>query len=161
MKKNNISDVFEMIEFNDLEDLEKIVNENNVNFFVNEFGQNLLHEAITQDKPEIFNYLLYCNIDNNKLDREGKTPLHYSTAHNNYNLTKLLLESNGIEKGIKDQHGNNPMWVAVFNSRGHYDIVKLLMEHGIDAQSKNTSGRSALDFARQIKDEELVQILLG
>ncbi|MCT2409288.1 ankyrin repeat domain-containing protein [Chryseobacterium antibioticum] len=78
-EKNNISEVFEMIEFSDLEDFKKIVNESNVNIFINEFGQNLLHEAVTQDAPEIFNYLLYCNIDINKLDRDGKTPLHYST----------------------------------------------------------------------------------
>lgn len=98
--------------------------------------------SITRNSPEVFKYLLYCDIDVNKLDRDGKTPLHYSTAYNNFDFTKLLFESKGIERGIKDQHGNNPMWVATFNAKGYYDIVKLLMEHEVDAQSKNNSNRS-------------------
>lgn len=159
MNKNNINEVFHMVELNNLEDLKKIVNESNVNLFVNEFGQNLLHMAITRNSQEVFNYLLYCDIDVNKLDNDGKTPLHYSTAYNNFDFTKLLLDSKGIEKGIKDRYGNNPMWVAVFNSRGYYDVVRLLIEHGVDAHSKNNSGRSASDFAKQIEDEELIEIL--
>jgi ankyrin repeat protein len=159
MNKNNISEVFHMVDLNNLEDLQKTVNESNVNLFINEFGQNLLHMAITRNSPEVFNYLLYCDIDVNKLDRENKTPLHYSTAYNNYDFTKKLLESRGIEKDIRDKYGNNPIWVAVFNSRGYYDVVKLLMEHGVDSKSKNNSGRSALDFAKQIEDGQLIEIL--
>jgi len=159
MNKNSINEVFQMVDLNNLEDLREIVNESNVNLFINELGQNLLHMAITRNSPEVFNYLLYCDIDVNKLDRDGKTPLHYSTAYNNFDFTKLLLDSKNIEKGIKDQYGNNPMWVAVFNSRGYYDVVKLLMEHKVDATSKNNNGRSALDFAKQIEDEELIEIL--
>jgi ankyrin repeat protein len=161
MNKNNIDNVFQMVRFSEFDDLRKIVHESNVNHFVNEYGQNLLHEAIAQNCSEILNYLLYCNIDVNKVDRDGKTPLHYSTAYNNYAFTKLLLDSNGIEKGIKDRYGNNPMWVAVFNANDYYDVVKLLKQHGVDSQSKNNSNRSALDFARQIGDEELEQILIN
>ncbi|RKT01032.1 ankyrin repeat domain-containing protein [Chryseobacterium defluvii] len=159
MNKNSINEVFHMVDLNNLEDLRKIVDESNVNLFVNEFEQNLLHMAITRNSTEVFDYLLYCDIDVNKLDKDGKTPLHYSTAYSNYDFTKKLLESTGIEKDIRDQYGNNPMWVAVFNSRGSYDVVKLLMEHKADAKSKNNSGRSALDFAKQIEDEELIEIL--
>lgn len=159
MKSNNISEVFYMVDNNNLEDLKKIVDESNVNLFINDFEQNLLHMAITHNSSEVFNYLLYCDIDVNKTDREGKTPLHYSTAYNNFDFTKLLLDCKKIQKNIKDNHGNNPMWVAVFNSRGYYDVVKLLMKHRVDATSKNNSGRSVLDFAKQIEDEELIDIL--
>lgn len=150
-----------MVDLNNLEDLRKIVNENNVNSFVNEFWQNLLHMAIARNSPDVFNYLLYCDIDVNKLDRDGKTPLHYSTSYNNFDFTKLLLESKGIEINQKDIHGNNPMWVASFNARGYYDVVKLLKEHGGNPDSKNNSNRSALDFAKQIEDDELIKILLN
>lgn len=53
------------------------------------------------------------------------------------------------------------MWVAVFYSDGYYDVVKLLKQHGVDSISKNNANRSAIDFARQIEDEELEQILVG
>lgn len=161
MNKSSIDKVFYMVGANKFEDLQSIVNEDNVNLFVNDYEQNLLHIAIAEDAKEIFKYLLYCSIDVNKPDNEGKTPLHYSADHNNYELTKLLLDSKGIEKDKKDQFGNNALWVAVFNARGYYDVVKLLKTNGLDAYSKNKSNRSALDFAKQIEDEELEQILLS
>lgn len=156
---DQIEDVFQLVKLNQIGDLQKEVASGNVNLFVNKYGQNLLHEAIAYDSLKILEYLLYCNIDVNKLDKEGKTPLHYSTASNSYDFTKLLLDSKEIEKGIKDRYGNNPMWVAVFYSDGYYDVVKLLKEHGIDPLSKNNNNISALDFAMQIEDEELHQIL--
>lgn len=151
--------VFQIVRFKELENLKKIVNETNVNRFVNEYKQNLLHEAVAYDALEILNYLLYCNININKQDDEGKTPLHYSLDHNNYELTKLLLNTKGIEKDIKDQYGNNAMWVAVFNADGDYDIVKFLKEYGIDSTSKNNSDRSPLDLAKQFDDDEMIEIL--
>lgn len=160
MSNDNIDEVFEMVEFNQLENLKKIVNESNVNLFVNEFGQNLLHEAIAQNSREVVHYLLYCNIDVNKEDKEGKTPLHYSAAHNNFEFSKLLLEHQSIQKDKKDRYGNNAMWVAVFYADGYYDVVKLFKKHNLDSNCKNNANRSALDFARQIEDEELVKILL-
>jgi len=159
MSKNNIDDIFQMVRFNESKNLSKTVNETNVNQFVNEFGQNLLHEAVAYDSLEILKYLLSCNIEINKQDNEGKTPLHYSVDHNNYDFTKLLLTTKGIEKNIKDQFGNNAMWTAVFNSDGGYDIVKLLKEYGFDSNSKNNHDRSPLDLAKQIEDEKLQKIL--
>jgi len=161
MNRDKVEEAFQMVGLNELEKLKEIVNEGNVNNFVNEYGQNLLHEAIVGDALEIFQYLLYCKVDINKMDKEGKTPLHYSTAYNSYEYTKLLLDSKGIENSVKDKYGNNPMWVAVFNSDGYYDIVKLLKEHGVDAFSKNNANRSPLDFAIQIEDKELAEILLS
>lgn len=161
MNKNNPNEIFHIVDLNNLQDLEKIVNDSNVNFFVNEFEQNLLHIAIARNSREIFNYLLYCDIDINKLDKDNKTPLHYSTSYNNFDFTKLLLESKRIEINQTDIYGNNPMWVASFNARGYYDIVKLLKKHGGNPNSKNNSNKSALDFAKQIEDNEMIEILLG
>lgn len=159
MNNNNIDDIFQMVRFDEIENLKKFVNEKNVNRFVNEYGQNLLHEAIAYDAPDVLKYLLHCDINVNKQDDEGKTPLHYSADHSNYDFTKLLLTTEGIEKNIKDQFGNNAMWVAVFNARGYYDIVKLLKDFGADANSKNNNNKSPLDFAKQIGDDEMIEIL--
>lgn len=159
MSKNNIDNVFQLVRFNQLEDLKKIVDITNVNIFINKYEQNLLHEAISSGNLDVLKYLLECNIDVNKADEEGKTPLHYTSLYNNYEAAKLLLESNLIQKDKKDIHGNNPIWTATFNARGNYEIVKLLKQFGANPDSKNNSNRSALDFARQIEDKELELIL--
>ena len=39
------------------------------------------------------------------------------------------------------------------------DLVKLLVRYGADALSKNNAIRSPLDFAKQIEDTEMINIL--
>lgn len=161
MNTDKIQKVFQYVRLSDLENLRKEVDKDNVNEFINEYQENLLHEAISSKSFEALHYLLECNINVNHPDKDGKTPLHFSTAHNDYDATELLLKSPSIEVNEKDVHGNNPMWVSTFNARGYYDIVILLKDSGGDPNSKNNSNRSALDFAIQIEDDELKQILLS
>ncbi|WP_147474494.1 ankyrin repeat domain-containing protein [Chryseobacterium nematophagum] len=159
MNKDNIEKVFQYVRLNELGNLKEEVNTSNVNDFINEYNENLLHEAISSKSYEILKYLLGCSININHPDKDGKTPLHFSTAYNDYETTKMLLENPSIEIDKKDIHGNNPMWVATFNARGDYDVVKLLKQYNANPNSKNNSNRSALDFAKQIEDDELVEIL--
>lgn len=161
MSKNNIDDIFQLVRFDQLDKLKEIINEQNINSYINEYKQNLVHEAIVNESLDILKYLLKCKIDINQQDEEGKTPLHYCGLYNNYDSTKLLLSESSIDVNKKDIHGNNPMWTAVFNARGYYDIVKLLKQHNADFNSKNNSNRSALDFAKQIEDDELIEILVN
>lgn len=51
------------------------------------------------------------------------------------------------------------LWYAVFNANNDYRLVKLLVRYGADALSKNNAIRSPLDFAKQIKDTEMINIL--
>lgn len=159
LSKNNIENVFQLIRLNQFESLKKEINEDNVSEFINEYHQNLLQEAVAHKKNEIVAYLLYCNIDVNHSDKDGKTPLHYATVHNDIKSTQLLLNKDAMEINKKDIYGNNALWVAVFNARGNYDIVKLLKQLDADSNSKNKNNKSPLDFAKQIGDEELVKIL--
>ncbi|WP_034738071.1 ankyrin repeat domain-containing protein [Chryseobacterium indologenes] len=159
MNKNNIDKVFQYVRLNQVENLKKEVNSSNVNDFINEYDENLLQEAISSKAFEIIKYLLECDININHADRDGKTPLHFSTAYNDYDTTQFLLDNKSIEIDKKDIHGNNPMWVATFNARGYYDVVKLLKQAGANPNSKNNNNKSALDFAKQIEDQDLEKIL--
>lgn len=48
---------------------------------------------------------------------------------------------------------------AVFYANNDYRLVKLLVRYGADALSKNNAMRSPLDFAKQIEDTEMINIL--
>ncbi|MDR4952239.1 ankyrin repeat domain-containing protein [Chryseobacterium sp. ES2] len=159
MNNNNIHSVFQFIRLNELDNVENEINSVNVNQFINSFGENLLQEAIAFEAIGIVKFLLNCQIDINHSDQNGKTPLHFSAAHNDFESTKLLLNNKLIEINKNDKYGNNPLWVAVFNARGYYDIVKLLKEFGADPNSKNNNNKSPLDFAKQIGDDEMIKIL--
>jgi ankyrin repeat protein len=60
---------------------------------------------------------------------------------------------------LRDEHGNTPLWTAVFNAKGDYVIVEQLIQASANPNSQNRHGRSPLDFARQIKDRDLISIL--
>lgn len=125
---------------------------------LNEFGQNLLHEAVTKNRVKIGVMLISNGVDVNHQDKKGQTPLHYAALHKSTSLAEKILK-NGGKLNIADSYGNEPLWTAVFNAREEYDMVKLFVKHGADSHHKNSSKRSPYDFAAQIKDENLLAIL--
>ena len=95
----------------------------------------------------------------NQQDYKGETPLHYCAAYFNLEIAELLLQKKA-QINIIDKYGNNPLWVAVFNAHGDYRMVKLFLKYNANIQNKNRANRSPLDFAKQINDLDLVNILL-
>ncbi len=86
--------------------------------------------------------------------------MHYCAEYFNLEASELILAVESANLNIVDKFGNNALWTAVFNARGEYDLVKLFKEHKADSNSKNNVGKSPLDFANQIEDEELAAILI-
>ena len=124
----------------------------------NEYKQNLLHEAIACCRNDIATNLINRN-NINQQDYKGETPLHYCAAYFNLEIAELLLQKKA-QINIIDKYGNNPLWVAVFNAHGDYRMVKLFLKYNANIQNKNRANRSPLDFAKQINDLDLVNILL-
>ncbi len=125
----------------------------------NEYGQNLLQEAISSGRDDIAVDLVDRGIDVNQQDCKGLTPLHYCAQYLNVHIAELLLK-NEADVNATDAYGNNPLWTAVFNADGDYRVVELFVKNGADAQYKNKANRSPLDIARQIEDADMIKILL-
>lgn len=79
-------------------------------------------------------------------------------VNSNIEIARLLLSKNA-DINVEDAYGNNPLWTAVFNARGDYRMVELFIEYNANIHHLNKAGRSSLDFAKQIDDTKLVQIL--
>jgi len=125
---------------------------------VNEYGQNLLHEAIASGQSRVSEELISRGVDVNHQDNEGRSPLHYAVIHHAAHVAKLILDSGG-NLSIADSHGNTPLWAAVHQV--DQNMVRLFMTHGADPNHKNNYGRSPLDFARQMNARALVDLLAG
>lgn len=97
-------------------------------------------------------------IDLDYQDTDGATALNYCIEYNDEVTATLLVQQN-ININIEDKYGNQALWYAVFNARGEYNLVNLLLANGADAHHKNHAGRSPLDFASQINDNELIFLL--
>ena len=125
----------------------------------NEYGQNLLQEAIGANRDEVAVDLVSRGIDINHQDNRGMSPLHYCAQYLDIQIAELLLK-NKADVNTVDSYGNNPLWTAVFNANDDCKMVRLLVKHGADANHKNKAGRSPIDFAQQIEDADMVKILL-
>ena len=150
-------DIFQAIRNSEINVYEKNISNFNINM-INKFGQSLLHEAIIYKQHDIALDLLKRDIDVNIQDNKGQTVLHFISFYPDAILAEHILEKGGNLELI-DSYGNTALWYAVFNARGKYEIVKLFMKYKSNQLVKNKSGRSPTDFAKQIKDELLLDIL--
>ena len=96
----------------------------------------------------------------NKKYQKGFTLLHFACEYNSIKLAKELLERQiNIEE--KNIYGNTPLWIAVFNSNGNYDMVDLLLSYNANPNSVNNADNTPLKFAITIDDKILIQKLKG
>ena len=96
----------------------------------------------------------------NEKYQKGFTLLHFACEYNNIKLAKELLERQiNIEE--KNIYGNTPLWIAVFNSNGNYDMVDLLLSYNANPNSINNADNTPLKFAITIDDKILIQKLKG
>ena len=68
-----------------------------------------------------------------------------------------MILQNGGDVNVKDKYGNNPLWTAVFNE--NYQIVQLYVDNNGDINNKNGNNMSPLDFAIELADTTLIEIL--
>lgn len=125
---------------------------------LDEEGANMLHVAVARNAPDLAEALIQKGVPINQADANGQTPLHFAAEIYDLKSAASML-SHGGNPNVQDKYGNSPLWKATFNARGNYEMVKLLMAHDADPGIKNNAGRSSLDFAIQIGDDELVEIL--
>lgn len=150
-------DIFQDVRFGGLDDYRSYIDKIDINI-LDKNSSNLLHAAISYKKPKIALDLISRGINVNQQGNKGMTPLQYAIEHNQPELVHAIINAGG-EVNIRDSYGNNALWTAVFNARGNYELVKLILENGGDAFTKNKAGRSPLDFANQIGNNDLVKLL--
>ena len=103
------------------------------------YGSTPLHLAAFDD-PNIVKLLLAHAADPNAKDKYGDTPL-YEAASNGRSVVVKLLLAHGANPNIKDKDGNTALSVAV--DFGHSEVAKLLLAHGAKIYDENEMLRKA------------------
>lgn len=100
------------------------------------------------------------NYNVNTQDENGSTCLHDTAVHNCQfiSISKLLLEY-GASVNIKDNEGNTPLHNAVLFHC--IENVKLMMSYKPDLSLVNEDNASAIDFAANTEDNEILKLLVG
>lgn len=76
-----------------------------------------------------------------KLDRAGRTELHYAALHNEVEKMRQLI-AEGCDPDLPDKHGMRPLHFAA--SKNSLNAIKLLLELGVDVDPVDCQGNTPL-----------------
>lgn len=121
-------------------------------------GRTELHNAIIGNMNDRARELIFSGeLNLNAQDNQGYTALHAAAQCKNVEITKLLLSS-GANPNLLDAWGNTPLWRALGSGTESAEIIKLLLDEGVDPEKENDSGVSVVTHIRKIKNHPNRQI---
>lgn len=78
---------------------------------------------------------------------------------NSADFVELMLRNKNININRTDKFGINSFWIAAFY--GNIEVMKKLMERGIDMFARNQNGSNALHIAVKKNNFSIVQTLVN
>ena len=119
-------------------------------------GRAPLHMAAHANDASRVVALLAAKADPNLQDNAGFTPLHLAAHEYAVEAARVLLKAGALVDPL-NEHGNSPLFVATFNSRGRGEMITLLRDHGANPYLVNRHGQSPLELAKLIGNYDLEQ----
>ena len=123
-------------------------------------GETAIWIASRFDKIEIIEMLLsgkYGQVNIEKIDHFGRTPLQVSALSDSSQATELLL-ANGANVNSVDFSGRTPLHdAALYNS---INVATVLMDNGAEINAKNYQGRTPLHEAVSGNSDGIARLLL-
>lgn len=125
---------------------------------VNASKRTPLHLAVERNSPEIVAVLIKAGANPDVLDKDGWTPLHHAAAKDQLETARELI-AGGADPKTLSQLGGTPLHEAACS--GGKEIILFLLEQEIDPSVKSKEGVTALDIAKQYKNEAAIEVLSG
>uniref|UniRef100_UPI00398F031C ankyrin repeat and death domain-containing protein 1B-like n=1 Tax=Pristiophorus japonicus TaxID=55135 RepID=UPI00398F031C len=115
------------------------------------------HNAAKNNDVTTLGRCLTQNVKINIRTELDRTALHFAVANTNENAVTFLLKHNAMVD-IKDKYGMDAFLLAAWF--GHLNILKMLVEKGVDRKSTNQEGMNALHCAAQNNQISIVQCII-
>ncbi len=132
-------------------------------------GYNALHWAVKENQFEVVKWLVSHDSNLNIENDIGNTPLHLAVFYDRYEIANYLIAAEAdVNHGnhepdlgvVRDQRGNaaTPLHYAVAHALETEDVkyVELLLAHNADAELEDASGYTALSYAWEWQNLELI-----
>ena len=137
--------------------LEQLIDEEISLNYRDEMGFSVLHYAVDEGNFKICEILIKTNlIDINlKSLNEGKTPLHISSKHGYFDISKLLLLNNA-KINIFDNERNSPLHYSIEGN--FFELTKLLINYVNDFsifKKKNIYGQNLISLVFNCKNNKI------
>lgn len=124
-----------------------------------EDGATPLHYASASGSAECVRVLLlHADAETIALkDADGNSALHCACIGGNTECVRLLLLSGHFNINEQDVEGLTPLHYAVAFEQA--DCVRLLLEQGADSTLKDNEGDTAVDYAQEAENDEIIRLL--
>ena len=124
-------------------------------------GENDTKEKM-EAQFELFEYMMSNKVSLDappRLSEQQKTYLCQAVISGNVYIVEFLLTSAEFQADLNvvDKYGKTPLMYAV--KKQYYDICQLLLEHGADTAIEDQNGKTAYDYAAELEDPILIQML--
>jgi ankyrin repeat protein len=125
-------------------------------------GGEALYKAAMKGQSEVVHELIRAGADVNKGNEHGITPLQISTFCGHEAIVPILLACTGLEINARcgeKSGGLTALHVAAMS--GHAKIAEMLIEAGVDPQTRDNDGKLALHEAAAKGHTDIVKSLLA
>lgn len=107
-------------------------------------GKTALIYAAVAGSDAMIKLLLQGGARSSIRDMDGRVALHWAVQRDNPEAVAALLDG-GAEVDILDPHGTTPLMMAAAN--GNLSVLRVLIAHHAKLNTRDYTGRSAVDFA--------------
>lgn len=112
-------------------------------------GWTAFHHAIANDEKEKIQLLLERTpFELPQKTRDGYTLLHFAALVGNIEVVRVLIPRVGLNQ--RDHEGKTALHLTLQFTEKKMEMVKCLIEEGIDLSLKSHAGETALDVAQRI-----------
>lgn len=163
VEKTFVKDMWDTIRQGDLVQIVALIDADRERLHMTTVFGTWLHFAASQGQLEIVKYLVSQGLDVNARSEtvsSGYTPINVAASDGRVEVVRYLL-SCGANLDISRGSRENPLFGAVVG--GHAEVVKLLVENGIDTKikynTKTMRNMDALALAYELGRTDIVEIL--
>ena len=115
-----------------------------------------LHLAVERGNLALVEALLARRARPDELDKLGWTALHHAAAKDRVAIARALLKG-GARAGALSERGGTPLHEAA--ASGSAEMVQLFLTAGVDPKIVSQLGVTALDIAREFRNEAAITLL--
>ncbi|CAH1396913.1 unnamed protein product [Nezara viridula] len=123
-----------------------------------EHGKTLLHRAAEEGSVRAIKALLRVGVDVDSFDQWRRTPAHVAATSGKLQALRALYHHGGADLELVDNRGDSLLHSAA--DRGHTEVVRWLLRHGVDVEVSGRGGWRPLHRASQQGHLETVRMLL-